>query len=133
VAKSTVEKYRVRPRNLPSPTWKAFLKTHVKDLVALDFFVVPTFSCKVLFVLVILAHERRRIVHVNVTEHPTTAWTAQQVVNAFPWDGAPRYLLRDRDRIYGGIYTITTAGPRISRSPWIAQSHAPSPLRIEAG
>jgi putative transposase len=124
VAKSTVEKYRVRPRNLPSPTWKAFLKTHVKDLVALDFFVVPTFSCKVLFVLVILAHERRRIVHVNVTEHPTAEWTAQQVVDAFPWDKAPRYLLRDRDRIYGGSFRQRVHNMGIEevviapRSPW---------------
>jgi hypothetical protein len=100
VAKSTVEKYRVRHRQPPSPTWRAFLNNHMKDLVALDFFTVPTVTCKVLFVLVILAHERRRIVHVNVTEHPTAAWTAQQVVDAFPWDTAPRYLLRDRDRIY---------------------------------
>jgi putative transposase len=84
VAKSTVEKYRVRPRKPPSLTWKASLNNHVRDLVALDFFVVPTFSYKVLFMLVILAHERRRIVHVNVTEHPTTAWTAQQVVEVFP-------------------------------------------------
>jgi putative transposase len=124
VAKSTVEKYRVRPRNLPSPTWKAFLNTHVKDLVALDFFVVPTFSYKVLFVLVILAHERRRIVHVNVTEHPTAAWTAQQVVDAFPWDEAPPYLLRDRDRIYGGSFRQRIRNMGIDeviiapRSPW---------------
>jgi putative transposase len=124
VAKSTVEKYRVRPRNPPSPTWKAFLNNHVKDLVALDFFVVPTFSYKVLFALVILAPERRRIVHVNVTEHPTAAWTAQQVVDAFPWDGAPRYLLRDRDRIYGGSFRQRIRNMGIDeviiapRSPW---------------
>jgi putative transposase len=124
VAKSTVEKYRVRPRKPPSLTWKAFLNIHVKDLVALDFFVVPTVSYKVLFVLVILAHERRRIVHVNVTEHPTTAWTAQQVVEAFPWDGAPRYLLRDRDRIYGGWFRQRIRNMGIDeviiapRSPW---------------
>ena len=66
-----------------------------------DFFVVPTVTFRVLFVLVILAHDRRRIVHFNVTEHPTAQWTAQQVVEAFPWDEASRYLLRDRDRIYG--------------------------------
>jgi hypothetical protein len=84
VAKSTVEKYRVRPRKPPSPTWKAFLKNHVQDLVALDFFTVPTVTFRVLFVLVILAHERRRVVHFNVTEHPTAQWTAQQVVEAFP-------------------------------------------------
>ena len=99
VAQSTVEKYRPRARKSPSPTWKTFLTTHVKDLVALDFFTVPTVTYRVLFVLVILAHERRQIVHINVTEHPTAQWTAQQVVEAFPWDEAPRYLLRDRDRI----------------------------------
>jgi putative transposase len=124
VAKSTVEKYRVRPHQPPSPAWKTFVKTHVKDLVALDFFVVPTVTYKVLFVLVILAHERRRIVHMNVTEHPTAQWTAQQVVEAFPWDEAPRYLLRDRDCIYGaafrqrvrrmGIEEVVTT----PRSPW---------------
>ena len=103
VAKSTVETYRVRPRMPPSPTWKAFLNNHVKDLAAMDFFVVPTITHKVLFVLVILAHERRRIVHFHVTEHPTVEWTAQQVVDAFPWDTAPRYLLHDRDRIYGAF------------------------------
>jgi putative transposase len=124
VAKSTVEKYRARPRKPSSPTWKTFLKNHARDVVALDFFTVPTVTFKVLFVLVILAHERRRIVHVNITEHPTAVWTAQQVVEAFPWDKAPRYLLRDRDRIYGttfrqrvkhmGIKEVVIA----PRSPW---------------
>jgi putative transposase len=124
VAKSTVERYRVQPPNPPSPTWKAFLKNHVQDLVALDFFVVPMVAHKVLFVLVILAHHRRRVIHCNVTAHPTAAWTAQQVVDAFPWDEAPRYLLRDRDRIYGtsfrqrvqhmGIEEVVIA----PRSPW---------------
>jgi putative transposase len=71
VAKSTVETYRARPQKSPSPTWKTFLSNHVKDMVSMDFFVVPTVTYKVLFVLVILAHERRRIVHLNVTEHPT--------------------------------------------------------------
>jgi putative transposase len=101
VAKSTVEKYRPSGRKPPSPTWKAFLANHVQDLVALDFFTVPTVTFRVLFVLVILAHERRRVVHCHVTEYPTAQWTAQQVIEAFPWDEAPRYLLRDRDRIYG--------------------------------
>jgi putative transposase len=104
VAKSTVEKYRTRPKQPPSPTWKTFLKNHGQDLVALDFFVVPTVTFRVLFVLVILAHGRRRVVHFHVTEHPTAQWTAQQVVEAFPWDEAPRYLLRDRDRIYGAAF-----------------------------
>jgi len=124
VAKSTVEKYRVRPPRPSSPTWKTFLKTHVQDLVALDFFVVPTVTHKVLFVLVILAHERRRVVHVHVTEHPTAAWTAQQVVEAFPWHEAPRYLLRDRDHIYGASFRQRVQHMEIEevviapRSPW---------------
>jgi putative transposase len=101
VAKSTVEKYRPRARKPSSPTWKAFLHNHVQDLVACDFFTVPTATFRVLFVFIMLAHERRRIVHVNITEHPTAQWTAQQIIEAFPWATAPRYLLRDRDTIYG--------------------------------
>jgi putative transposase len=124
VAKSTVGKYRVGPRTPPSPTWKAFLHNHVRDIVSMDFFVVPTVAYKVLFVLVILAHERRRIVHVNVTEHPTAAWTAQQVVNAFPWDDVPRYFLRDRDCVYGGSFRQRVRNMGIEeviiapRAPW---------------
>src|ERR671923_2939727 len=124
VAKSTVETYRPRPTKPPSPTWKTFLKNHMQDVVAMDFFVVPTVTFRVLFVLVLLAHERRRVVHFNVTEHPTAPWTTQQVVEAFPWDEAPRSLLRDRDRIYGtafrqrvrhmGIKEVVIA----PRSPW---------------
>jgi putative transposase len=124
VAKSTVEHYRVRPRQPPSPTWRAFLNNHVRDVAAMDFFVVPTVTFKVLFVLVILVHERRRIVHVNVTEHPSTEWTAQQVVDAFPWETAPRYLLRDRDHIYGEQFRQRVGHMGIAevlialRSPW---------------
>jgi transposase InsO family protein len=124
VAKSTVEKYRIRPRKPPSPTWKAFLHNHVPDLVSLDFFVVPTVTSKVLFVLLILAHERRHVAHFHVTEHPTAQWTAQQVVEAFPWDKAPRYLLRDRDRIYGTVFRQRVRNIGIEeivmapRSPW---------------
>jgi putative transposase len=124
VAKSTVERYRVRRRKPPSPTWKAFLQNHVQDLVAMDFFVVPTVTYTVLFVLVILAHDRRRIMHFQVTEHPSAQWTAQQVVEAFPWDEAPRYLLRDRDRIYGDAFRQRVRHMGIAevliapRSPW---------------
>jgi transposase InsO family protein len=124
VAKSTVETYRVRYRKPPSPTWKAFLQNHVKDLVSMDFFVVPTVTHKVFFVLVILMHARRRIVHCHVTEHPTAAWTAQQVVDAFPWDEVPRYLLRDRDRIYGDVFRQRVRNMGIEevliapQSPW---------------
>ncbi len=124
VAKSTVEKYRLRHRKPPSPTWQAFLKNHLPDLVSVDFFTVPTVGFKVLFVLIVLAHDRRRVLHFNVTEHPTAQWTAQQIVEAFPWCGGPKYLLRDRDAIYGdyfqrrvesiGIEQVLTA----PRSPW---------------
>jgi putative transposase len=124
VAKSTVERYRLRPRKPSSPTWKAFLQNHVKDLIAMDFFVVPTMIYKILFVLVILVHERRRVIHFNITEHPTAQWTAQQVVDAFPWDEAPRYLLRDRDCIYGDAFRRRVRNRGIEeviiapRSPW---------------
>ena len=124
VAKSTVDKYRVRTGQTPSPTWKAFLTNHATDLVSIDFFVVPTVRFRVLFVLVVLAHHRRRVVHFHVTEHPTAQWTGQQIVEAFPWDTAPKYLLRDRDGVYGsefqkrvkslGIEEVLTA----PRSPW---------------
>ena len=90
MAKSTIEKYRVRPRPSPSPSWRAFLKSHVPELVALDFFPVPTVGFKVLFVLIVRVHERRRVLHFNVTEHPTAHWTAQQRVEAFPWETAPK-------------------------------------------
>jgi putative transposase len=124
IAKSTVEKYRPPVRKPPSPTWKAFLSNHVKDIVACDFFTVPTVQCRVLFVFILLAHERRRIVHFNVTEHPTAQWTAQQIVDAFPWDTAPRYLLRDRDSIYGATFQSRVENMGIEevkiapQSPW---------------
>jgi len=79
VSKSTVEKYRLQVRKPPSPTWKAFLNNHMKDIVACDFFTVPTIQCRVLFVFILLAHERRRMVHVNITDHPTAQWPTQQI------------------------------------------------------
>jgi transposase InsO family protein len=124
VAKSTVEKYRTRRSKPPSPTWRAFLTTHAKDLVSIDFFTVATVRFEILFVLVILSHDRRRVQHFNITAHPTAAWTAQQVVEAFPWDTAPRYLLRDRDGVYGADFRRRVASMGIEdvvtapRSPW---------------
>ncbi len=124
VVKSTVEKYMVRPRKPPSPTWRAFLNNHVKDLVSVDFFVVPTVTFRVLYVFVVLVHVWRRIVHFNVTEHPTAQWTAQQISEAFPWEAAPRYLIRDRDRVYGQAFRTRVARLGIEevltapRSPW---------------
>jgi len=105
VAKSTVEKYKPKRTGPPSPTWRTFLDQHVRDLVSIDFFIVPTATFRVLFVFIVLAHDRRRIVHFNVTEHPTVQWTAQQIVEAFPFDTAPSYLIRDGDGIYGECVT----------------------------
>lgn len=124
LAKSTMDKYRVRSRKAPSPSWKAFLKNHVNDLVSIDFLIVPTIRFKLLYVLIVLAHSRRKVFHFNVTENPTALWTAQQIVEAFPWDSAPTYLLRDRDAIYGGAFQKRIHALGIEqilsapRSPW---------------
>ncbi len=129
VAKSTVEKYRIRVRRPPSPTWRAFLANHAPDSISLDFLTVATVRFEVLFVLVVLAHDRRRVLHFGVTAHPTAAWTAQQVVEALPWETRARYLLRDRDSIYGnafrergaglGLEEILTAPRRPWQSPYV--------------
>ena len=105
VSQSTVAKYMRRHARPPSQTWRTFLANHAKQIMAADFFVVPTVTFRLLFVLVILAHDRRRIVHVAVTDHPTAAWTAQQRRNAFPDDEAPRYLLHDRDAVFAAVAT----------------------------
>ena len=131
VAKSTVEKYMVRSKKPPSPTWRAFLDNHVKDLVSVDFFLVPTVTLKVLFVFVVLVHARRRVAHFNVTEHPTAQWTSQQISEAFPWETGPRYLLRDRDRVYGSAFAGTgerhghRGGARCPAEP-LAETPSPS-------
>ena len=124
VSEATVAKYMVRHRKPPSQTWRTFLKNHTKNLVAADFFVVPTISFRILYVFVILAHERRRPVHFAVTANPTAEWTARQLLEAFPWDTAPRYLLRDRDKTYGEKFQEATAWLGIrevltaAQSPW---------------
>jgi len=124
VSEATVSKYLPRPRKPPSQTWRTFLDNHVRTLVSVDFFTVPTVSFQVLFVFVILAHDRRRILSVNVTSSPSAAWTANQIVQAFPWETAPRYLLRDRDGIYGADFRrrIHNRGVKevmiAPRSPW---------------
>jgi putative transposase len=117
---------RLIPKRCPQPsqTWRTFLANHVRDLVSLDFFTVPTVRLRILFVLVVLAHHRRRVIHFNVTEHPTAYWTAQQIVDAFPDDSAPSYLLRDRDHVYGEHFRHRVKGMRIEEvltaphSPW---------------
>ena len=124
VSETTVTKYMVRVRRPPSQTWRAFLSNHIGNLVAVDFFLVPTATFRLLFVFVILAHDRRRPIHFAVTRHPTAEWTAQQLVQAFPWDRGPRFLLRDRDATYGSAFRQTAAGLGIEevlcapRSPW---------------
>ncbi len=124
VAESTVDQYRIRPRKPPSPTWRAFLDNHAKDMVAVDFFTIPTATFRILFAFVVLRHDRRRLIHFNVTAQPTAEWAAQQIGEAFPFDAAPRSLIRDRDGIYGeglreriadmGIEEVVIA----PRSPW---------------
>jgi putative transposase len=109
VSESTVAKYMRRHPRPPSQTWRTFLTNHASQIMAADLFVVPTVTFRLLFVLVILAHDRRRIVHVAVTAHPTAAWTAQQLRNAFPENEAPRYLLHDRDTVFADMAT-TAAG-----------------------
>ena len=104
VSERTVSRLLRRPRRPPSQTWRTFLTNHVATLVSMDFFTVPTLTGRVLFVLVLLSHQRRRIIHLNITEHPTAAWTAQQILEAFPEDMTPRWLLRDRDAIYGDVF-----------------------------
>ena len=124
ITEPTVAKYMVRQRKPPSQTWRTFLENHVKSMVSVDFFTVPTVRFQILYVFLVLAHDRRRILHFGVMAHPTAEWTIQQVREAFPWDTAPRYLLRDRDRIFSkefvdqvkamGIKQVLSA----PQSPW---------------
>jgi len=119
-----VAKYLGRRTGPPSQSWRTFLANHVSEFASIDFFTVPTATFRVLFVFVVLSHDRRRIVHLNVTAHPTAEWTAQQLREAWPWDTARRFIIRDRDAIYGsdprrtlqhmGIEAVVTA----LRCPW---------------
>jgi transposase InsO family protein len=124
ISEATVSKYMIRRRGPPSQSWRTFLDNHARDVIALDFFTVPTATFKVLFVLVILSHDRRRILHFNVTAHPTAAWTGQQLLEACGFDETPRYLVRDRDAIYGEKFRRQAAALGIEeiliapRSPW---------------
>jgi len=124
VAESTVAKYMVRLRKPSSPTWKIFLKEHAHEIVACDFFTLPTVTFRVLYCFVILSHDRRKVLHFNVTEHPTASWAAHQIVEAFPYDDVPTYLLRDNDSIYGETFRQRVKSLGIEenktayRSPW---------------
>ena len=123
VSQSTVAKYMRRHPRPPSQTWRTFLKNHASQIMAADLFVVPTITFRLLYVLVIVAHERRQIIHVAVTDDPTALWTAQQFRNAFPENDAPGYLLHDRDGAFAAVAT-TVAAMNIQavrtapRSPW---------------
>jgi hypothetical protein len=124
ISQATVAKYMVRRRGRPSPTWRSFLRNQAAGIAAIDMFVVASASFQLLYVMIILTHDRRRIVRFDVTRNPTAGWLARQITEAFPWDTAPRYLLRDRDSSYGqdfrkqvdamGIAEVVSA----ARSPW---------------
>ena len=123
ISERTVSRLMPKKTSKPSQTWMTFLRNHVGQMVSIDFFTVPTLQLSVLYVFVVLAHDRRRVLHFNVTEHPTAAWTAQQLREACPWDDVPRYLLHDRDTAFHawattatamGIQEVVTA----VRSPW---------------
>ena len=112
------------PRKPSSQTWRTFLKNHMTNTVSIDFFTVPTVTFRILFVIIILKNNRRKVIHFNTTEHPTAQWTAQQIVEAFPWNTVPKYLIRDRDSIYGKYFRqrVRNMGIRevviAPRSPW---------------
>lgn len=124
ISERTVSRLLAHRRRPPSQTWRTFLTNHLAGTVSMDFFTVPTLTGRVLFVLILLSHGRRRVVHFNATEHPTSTWTAQQVVDAFPEDTPPRWLLRDRDSIYGDAFRRRVASMGITEvvssplSPW---------------
>lgn len=124
VAQSSVAKYMVKRREPPSQGWRTFLRNHASEIAAMDFFVVPTIGFDLLYAFVIVRIDRRDLVWINVTKNPTAEWVARQITEAFPWDGAPGYMIRDRDRIYGGIVTrrLRAMGirdkPTALGSPW---------------
>src|SRR5260370_1988561 len=124
IAESTVSKYMIRRRGPPSQTWRTFLRNHADAIAAIDLCVVPTLTFECLFAFLVLGHGRRQLLWFAVTRHPTAEWLAQQIVEAFPWDTAPRYLIRDNDGAYGQAFTnrVRTMGirdrPISPRSPW---------------
>jgi transposase InsO family protein len=124
VSTATIRKCRPKSGHRPSQSWRTFLRNHAGAIAAMDFFGVPTVTFRLLYVLVVITHERRKVVHFNITEAPSAEGTVQQVVNAFPYATAPKYLLRDRDCIYGSAFVQRVEGMGIKqkmispRSPW---------------
>jgi hypothetical protein len=132
ISEATVSKYMTRQRGPPVQTWRTFLDNHARDLIALDFFTVPTATFRILYVLVILRHDRRRILHLNVTAHPTAAWTARQLLEACGSDETPRYLIRDRDAIYSEAVQRQAAALMIDERPTAYQSPWQNPYAERA-
>jgi transposase InsO family protein len=124
VAQSSVAKYMVNRRGSPSQEWRTFLRNHAPDISAMDLFVVPTIGFDLLYAFVIVRLDRRDLVWINVTTNPTAEWIARQITEAFPWNEASRYIIRDRDRIYGAVVTrrLRAMGirdkPTAPASPW---------------
>jgi transposase InsO family protein len=124
IGQTSVAKYMVRRRDPPSQGWRTFLRHHADGIAAMDMFVVPTISFRLLYGLLIMGHGRRQIVWLGVTAHPTAEWIANQIAEAFGWEKAPRYLIRDRDRAYGNVFIrrLRSMGirdqPTSPRSPW---------------
>ena len=124
LSQATVSKYMVRHRKPPSQSWRTFLLNHAPDIVSVDFFTVPTATFRVLYVFLVLSNQRRRIVHFNVTDSPSAIWIGQQIVEAVPWDTAPKYIIRDRDGKYGEEFVRRVESLGIkqvlisTRSPW---------------
>ena len=122
ISERTVSRILRRLRRPPSQTWRTFLHNHLGQMVSIDFFTVPTITMKVLFVFIVLEH--REVLHFNVTEHPTAAWTCQQIVEAFSERDAPGYIIRDRDGVYGNEVRLRIASLRMeevltaAQSPW---------------
>ncbi len=124
LSEASVAKYMMRRRTPPSPTWRSFIRNHLSEMAAVDFFTVPTLTFKTLYVFLVLSLDRRRVLHVNVTDSPSAQWTSTQIVQAFPFETAPRFLIRDRDQIYGetvvdtlraiGVEQVVTS----RKSPW---------------
>ena len=124
IGEASVSKYMGFRRKPPSQTWRTFLSNHSKDIVSIDFFTVPTATFRALFVFLVLSNERRKVIHFNVADSPSARWTGQQIVEAFPWDTAPRFMLRDRDGIYGNDFVRRVSAMGIEEvlisphSPW---------------
>ena len=124
VGQTSVAKYMVRTRRPPSQGWKTFLRNHADGIAAMDLFVVPTVSFRLLYGLLIMGHGRRQILWLGVTAHPTAEWIANQLTQAYGWEQAPHYLIRDRDSCYGSVFTrrLRSLGirdhPKSARSPW---------------